>query len=116
MRMSPLLRLTLAAAGFLQLAVCANSMIEGQDHERPTSNNMNNQLGNDQMAQLEAGLMRMLGLTKRPRPLKRDRAHVPEALVQLQRRQKIAGVTDIAKRGIHIGSANTARAFVHVGE
>lgn len=66
------------------------------------------------MAGVEANLLFLLGLTKIPKPL--DAAHVPESLQKLYARQNRSGTVDIARRGIHVRSANTVRSFSHVGE
>lgn len=64
------------------------------------------------MAGVEANLLFLLGLTKIPKPL--DAAHVPESLQKLYARQNRSGTVDIARRGIHVRSANTVRSFSHV--
>ena len=65
------------------------------------------------IAGVEASLLSLLGMSKRPRP--QGPAHVPESLKQLYARQNSMGMANIAKRGIHTRSANTVRAFNHIG-
>ncbi|XP_033211688.1 protein decapentaplegic isoform X2 [Belonocnema kinseyi] len=111
MRMLLLLRLVLAAAGVLLAS--ANSQ---KNSNYSTHDEMQHQIDSQERKQalvgLEASLLSLLGMSKRPRPA--GSAHVPASLKELYIRQNSIGMANIAKRGIHASSANTVRAFNHI--
>lgn len=108
MRMLLLLRLVLAAAG--ALLASANSLI---DTEGEMPYQISSKERKQAIARVENEILNLLGMAKRPKSV--EPAHVPDSLKKLYKRQNFLGTANIAKRGIHANSANTVRAFNHIG-
>jgi len=126
MRMPPLLRLVLVAAVALLTSANANAeVLLSIDTDTTASSSSSLSLlsksrrfdteSREQViAGMEASLMSLMGITRRPKP--RGQTYVPESLKKLHARQNSIGIADIAKSGLHTRSANTVRSFPHVGE
>ncbi|XP_024887270.1 protein decapentaplegic-like [Temnothorax curvispinosus] len=124
MRMSPPLGLVLVAAVTLLASANANaetSLRIDPDTATAFSSSSSYRFGTtdrkdrDQViAGMEASLLSLLGLAKRPRP--QGQAYIPHSLRELYDRQNAIGIADIAKPGIHARSANTVRSFPHIGK
>ncbi|XP_077267421.1 protein decapentaplegic [Temnothorax americanus] len=122
MRMSPSLGLVLVAAVTLLSSANANagtSLRIDPDTATAFSSSSSYRFGTtdrkdrDQaIAGMEASLLSLLGLAKRPRP--QGQAYIPHSLRELYDRQNAIGIADIAKPGIHARSANTVRSFPHI--
>ncbi|XP_012222641.1 protein decapentaplegic isoform X2 [Linepithema humile] len=118
MRMPPLLRLVLVAAVALLTSANANAeALLSTDTTAPSSSlseshHFNTESREQVIAGMEASLMSLMGITKRPKP--QGETYVPESLKKLHARQNSIGIADIAKPGLHTRSANTVRSFPHV--
>jgi hypothetical protein len=66
---------------------------------------------------VEAGLLEMLGMPRRPRPI-HGRPLIPPAMLQLYKRQTGLDIDTVALPlpGSLARNANTARSFLHTGE
>lgn len=104
-----LLRLMLAASS---AAAAADSASTGSfPPEKSSSSNSGER---SQLAEVEASLLSLLGMKKRPRPQKSS--HVPDPMKRLYDKQNTFGAAGIAKPGIHVRSSNTVRTFSHIGK
>lgn len=123
MRMPPLLRLVLVAAVALLTSASVNAeVILSTDKTASSSSSpslsksyrFDTESREQVIAGMEASLMSLMGITKRPKP--QGQTYIPESLKTLHARQTSIGIADIAKPGLHTRSANTVRSFSHVGE